>query len=88
MPNRIRPRKGPPALCLTHSILLYIRVGIWLSVELYNIELSGVETALMVPCKRCIETNRVSPSRRDNSCSVEEASNSKGGALGEDEARL
>jgi len=60
----------------------------WLSVELYNIELSWVETALIVPCKRCIGTNRVSPIWQDNSCLEEEGTNSKGGAPGEDQARL
>jgi len=36
-----------------------------------------------VPSKRRIGTNRVSPITRGNSCSVEEASNSKDTALGE-----
>ena len=36
-----------------------------------------------MPNKRSIGTNRVPSIRRVNSCSVEEASNSEGGALGE-----
>jgi hypothetical protein len=79
----MRPRKGPPALCLSPRILLHIRIGIWLSVELGNVELSRVEIAPIVPHKRRIGTNRVAAARRNNSCSVEEASNSKGGASGE-----
>ena len=45
LPASMRPRKGLPALCLTSGILLHIRVGIWISVELGNVELSWVEIA-------------------------------------------
>lgn len=83
LPARIRPGKGPPALCLVPSILQPIRVRIWLSVALCNIELSGVEIAPIVQRERGIGTNKVSPIRRANSCSVEEGSNRKGSPHGE-----
>ena len=69
LPARIRPGKGPPALCLTLAILLHIRVRICVSVELCTIEISGVEIAPIVPRKRQIGTNRVSAIRRGTSCS-------------------
>jgi len=80
LPARIRRGNGPPALCLVPGILHPIRVRIWLSVALCNIELSGVEIASIVQRERGIGTNKVSPIWRANSCSVEEGSNRKGSA--------
>ena len=77
------PGKGPSALWRGPDILVQFRVGVWLSVELGDVELAGGEIVPIVPNKRCIGTNRVPPIRRVNSSLVEEASNSEGGALGE-----
>ena len=82
LPAHTRPRKDPPALCLVPDILHHIRCGIWHCVELSNIELGRVGIAPIVPIKRCIGMNRVTITRRNNSCLVEEASDSKGGASG------
>jgi len=67
LPGRIRPGKCPLTLCLTLHLLPYNRVGIWLSVELCNMELSRVEIARLVPCKERIGMNRVSTIRSGNS---------------------
>ena len=64
------------------NIPLSFRVGFWVSVELGDLGLAGGEIVPIVPNKRCIGTNRVAYIRRVNSCSVEKASNSEGGALG------
>jgi len=63
LPGGIRPGKCPLALCLTPRLLPYIRVGIWLSVELCKMELSGVEIAPIVPRKEHIGMHRVSTMR-------------------------
>ena len=83
LPARMRPRKGFSALCTAPDIVLHIRVRIWLGVELSDVKLARVEIAPIVPNKRSIGTNRSATARRGNSCSVEEASNSESGALGE-----
>ena len=83
LPAHVRSGKGPPVLWLTPGILLHIRVRIWFSVELCNIELPRVEIVPIVPRNRHSGTNRVSPIRRGKSCSVEEASTSNGCAQGE-----
>ena len=88
LPACIRSGKDSPALCLTPGILLHIRVGIWLSIELCNIELSGVKIAMIVPRKRRIRRNRVFHIKRGNSCLVKEASNSRGGVPGERKAGI
>ena len=77
------PGKGPSALWPAPDILVQFRVGFGLRVELRDVELAGGEIVPIVPNKRCIGTNRVPPIRSVNSCSVEEASKSEGGALGE-----
>ena len=77
------PGKEPSGLWRLPDILLQFRVGFWLSVELGNVELAGGKIVPIVPKKRCIGTNRVPSIRRVNICSVEEASNSEGGGLGE-----
>ena len=77
------PRKSPSALWLAPNILLLFSVGFWLSVELSDVELAGGEIVPIVLNKRCLGTNRVPSIRKVNSCSVEKASNSEGGALGE-----
>ena len=74
------PGKGPSALWQAHKILLQSRVGFWLSVKLGDVKLAGGKIVPIVPNKRCIGTKRVLTLRRVNSCTVEEASNSEGGA--------
>jgi len=80
LPARIRPWNGPLARSLTPTILLDIRVGMWLRVELCNIKLSSVEIGPIVHCKTHIGTNRVTQISRGKSDSVEEASNCQEGS--------
>ncbi|PUU73185.1 hypothetical protein B9Z19DRAFT_1135728 [Tuber borchii] len=83
LPAVVGPRKGPSAPCMVLHIILLIRVTFWLSVELGDVKLAWEEIVPAVPNKRCIGTNRVPTIRRGNSCSVDEAGDSKGGALRE-----
>src|SRR5207237_2632461 len=82
LPACMRPGKGLPALCLALDIFQHFRVRIWLSIELVNIESAWFKIALATPLKRCIGTNGITPLFWDSKCSVEEASNSKGGTPG------
>jgi len=79
----IRPGKGLSALCTVADIVLHIRVRIWLSVELSDIEFMRIEIVLIVPSKRSIGINRVATARLGNSCLVEEVSNSESSAMRE-----
>ena len=83
LPAVVGRGKGPSALWRAPDILLQFRVRFWLSVELGDVKLAGGEIVPIVPHKRCIGMNRVPSIRRVNSCSLKEASNSEGGALGE-----
>jgi len=83
LPACMRPRKGLSVLCTASNIVLHIGVGIWLGVELGDIELAQIEIAPIVPSKRSIGTNRVATTRWGNTCLVEEASNSESTAMGE-----
>ena len=79
----MRPTKGPSALWWAGNILRQFRVGFWLCVELGEVELAAGEVVPIVSNMRCIGKTRVPSIRMGNSCSVEEASNSEGAALGE-----
>ena len=83
LPACMRPGKGLPALCLALDIVQHVRVRIWLSIELVNIESAWFKIALATPLKRRIGTNGITAIFRDSKCSVEEASNGEGGAPGE-----
>jgi len=81
LPACMRPRKGLCVLCTAPNIILHIRVGIWLGVELGDVKLVRIEMALIMPSKRSIGTNWVTTTRWGNNCWVEETSNSERTAM-------
>jgi len=83
LPVCMRPRKGLSALCTAPNIVLHMRVGIWHCVELSDIEVTRIATALIVPRKRRIGTNSVTTAMWGNSCLVEGASNTESTAMAE-----
>jgi len=83
LPACMRPGKGLSELCIVPDTVLHIRVGIWLIVELVDVEFAQIKIVPIVPSKRSIGTHKVATTRWGNSCSVGEASNSETGSMGE-----